>query len=88
MSLIVPGSNGRMTICVGFRGADLRERLQRRRRAIGLDAQRIDQARIGPAGADAGQGVLEHVDGLFHPFFRHPAGFRRQTWADGVRARG
>ena len=58
-----------MTICVGFRRTHLGNRFHRRRCAIRLDAQRIDQARIGPAGANAGQRVLEHIDGLFHPLF-------------------
>ncbi len=35
--------------------ADRGQRLDRRLRAVDLDAQRIDQARIGPAGANAGQ---------------------------------
>ena len=52
-----------------LRGADRGQLLDRRRRAVDLDAQRIDQARVGPAGANAGQGVLEHVDGLFHALF-------------------
>ena len=58
-----------MTICVGLRGADRGDLLDGHGRAVDLDAQRIDQARVGPAGADAGQGALEHADGLFHALF-------------------
>ena len=47
-------------------GGDL---LDRHGRAVDLDAQRIDQARIGPAGADAGQVLLELGESLFHPLF-------------------
>ncbi len=43
--------------------------LDRHGRAVDLDPQRIDQARVGPAGADAGQVALELADGFFHPFF-------------------
>ena len=43
--------------------------LDRRRRAVDFDPQRIDQARVGPAGANAGQIALELGDRLFHAFF-------------------
>jgi hypothetical protein len=52
-----------------LRRTDRSELLDRRRRAIDFHAQRIDQARIGAAGANAGQGVLQHVGGFFHPLF-------------------
>ena len=49
--------------------ADRGDLLDGRRRAIEFDPQRIDQARIRPAGADAAQVGLQLADRLFHAFF-------------------
>ena len=53
----------------GFGRADRGDGLDRRGRAVDLDPQRIDQARIGPAGANAGQVLLELGQRLFHALF-------------------
>jgi hypothetical protein len=45
-------------------GADL---VQRHRRAIGLDGDRLEQADRCPAGAQAGKFVLEDFDSAMHP---------------------
>ena len=49
--------------------ADLGQLLQRRRRAVVLDAQAVHQGRRGPAGAQAAQLVAEDVDRLLHALF-------------------
>jgi len=49
--------------------ADRSQLLDGRGRAIAVHAQRVDQAGIGPAGADAGETVLQHGNGLVHAFF-------------------
>ena len=54
---------------VGLGDADGGELLDGDSGAVDLDADGIDQARVGPAGADAGQGATEHGDGLLHAFF-------------------
>ena len=58
-----------MTIWFGSGRADRGHLLDRHGRAVDLDPQRIDQPRIGPAGADAGQVALELADRLLHAFF-------------------
>src|SRR5262249_9014256 len=49
--------------------ADLGHLFQRRRRAVVLDAQAVDQRGRGPAGAQAAEFVAEDADRLFHPVF-------------------
>jgi hypothetical protein len=54
---------------VGLGGANAGQCLDRSRRSIHLDPQRVDETGVGPTRADAGEGVAEHVHGLLHPFF-------------------
>src|SRR5271157_4918909 len=53
-----------------LRRAQVRELLERRRRAVIIDPDRIDQARVRPSGPDTPELVGQKGDALFHPVFR------------------
>ena len=61
----------------GFRRVDRAELLQRGDRAVVVDRQRLDQAGVGAAGADAVQVAAERLDGAVHRVVGARGGSRR-----------